>query len=317
MHIALITPAPPLSRLGNRNTAQRWAFMLKKLGQQVTIQQVWDGSPYDLMLALHARRSYASIKEFALRFPTRPLIVALTGTDLYRDIQTDAQAQESLQLAHQLVVLQELGLAELSPELRQKTRVIYQSAKALARGPFRKRSFDICVIGHLRDEKDPFRCALASQHLPSSSKIKIRHMGKAMTELAEQEARALMARLPRYRWYGELPQARVRQELARCRLMVISSKMEGGANVVSEALSADVPIIASNISGNVGMLGPDYLGYYPLGNETALATALSRAESDKKFYEQLQNQCRLRAKRITPEQELAGLKKIISFRKVQ
>ena len=311
MNIALVTPAPPLSRLGNRNTAQRWAFMLKKLGHQVTIQQVWDGNPCDLMLALHARRSYDSIKNFAISFPARPLIVALTGTDLYRDIQTDKHAQESLQLAHRLVVLQELGLAELSPELQRKTTVIYQSAKALLRRPFRKRSFDICVIGHLRDEKDPFRCALASQFLPPSSKIKIRHMGKAMSDTAAQEARELMTRLPRYRWYGELSHARVRHELAGCRLMVISSKMEGGANVVSEALSADVPVVASNIPGNIGMLGADYQGYYPLGDETMLAALLSRAESDRKFYKQLQNQCRLRAKRITPEQELAGLKKII------
>lgn len=282
------------------------------MGHNVVIQQLWDGKPCDLMLALHARRSHASIKEFAQRYPTLPLIVALTGTDLYRDIRFDTDAQESLVLASRLIVLQELGLAELSPPMQQKTSVIYQSAKPLVPKAFRKHSFDVCVIGHLREEKDPFRCALASQFLPPHSKIKIRHMGKAMSEATAQEARGFMARFPRYHWYGELPQAQVRQQLARSRLMVISSEMEGGANVVSEALSADVPVIASNIPGNIGMLGAEYAGYYPLGNEGALATLLSRAELDVGFYQKLKNQCRARAKIITPEQELSGLKNAVT-----
>ncbi len=308
MKIALITPAPPLSRLGNRNTAQRWAKLLGTLGHCVVIQQTWDGKSCDLMLALHARRSYPSIKQFATQYPDRPLVVALTGTDLYRDIRTDANAQESLELASGLIVLQELGLAELSTGMQQKTSVIYQSAKPLTPKPFRKNSFDVCVIGHLREEKDPFRCALASQFLPALSKIKIRHMGKAMTEFEEQEALSLMQQFPRYRWYGEMPQAQVRQQLSRSRLMVISSKMEGGANVVSESLSAGVPIIASDIPGNIGMLGADYEGYYPMGNERALATLLSRAESDEGYYQKLKRQCITRASLITPAQELAGLK---------
>ena len=48
------------------------------------------------MLALHARRSHASIKAFPRE---KPLVVALTGTDVYRDIHQSAEARESLELA--------------------------------------------------------------------------------------------------------------------------------------------------------------------------------------------------------------------------
>lgn len=311
MNIVLITPAPPLTKLGNRNTAQRWASLLRKQGHRVAIQQHWTSGKADIMLALHARRSYPAICAFADRYPNRPLIVALTGTDLYRDIRFDAQAQTSLILATRLVVLQEMGLAELTPELQKKTHVIYQSAKPLARKPFKKNTYEICVIGHLREEKDPFRCALASTYLPDRSKISVHHMGRSMDGAMTQEAHALMSKLPRYHWYGELSRGEVRKRLARSRLMVISSRMEGGANVVSEALAADVPIIASRIPGNIGMLGADYEGYYPVADEQSLAALLLRAENDAQFYERLKEQCAARKILITPEQESAGLAQVI------
>ena len=64
MKIALITPVPAQSRQGNRVTALRWARMLKALGHQVRLTQRYDNKPYDLMVALHARRSFAAIERF-------------------------------------------------------------------------------------------------------------------------------------------------------------------------------------------------------------------------------------------------------------
>ena len=78
----------------------------------------------------------------------------------------------------------------------------------------------------------------------------------------------------RYRWRGEVPGWQVRREFARSHVMVISSVMEGGANVVSEAIVAGVPVIASKIDGNVGLLGADYRGYYPAQDTAALAALL-------------------------------------------
>jgi putative glycosyltransferase (TIGR04348 family) len=276
------------------------------------VQVEWDGSRADLMLALHARRSHASIKRFAELCPDLPLVVILTGTDLYRDIRTDPSAQESMQLATCLVVLQEMGLNELAPALREKTHVIYQSARPVQPAQPSKRRFEVCVIGNLREEKDPFRCALAVALLPDSSQIRISHMGRALNDDMARQAQALMEKYPRYRWLGELPHSRVRNRLARCRLMVISSVMEGGANVVSEALAAGVPVIASDISGNIGMLGADYAGYYPCGNERALADLLHRAENSPEFYGLLKAQCARREHLVEPEQELAGLEQLIA-----
>ena len=312
MKIVIVTPAASRVRNGNRNTAQRWATFLRQRGHRVSVQVEWDGSRADLMLALHARRSHASIKRFADRFPELPLIVTLTGTDLYRDIRDDRSAQESLQLATRLVVLQEMGLNELAPALRAKTHVIYQSARPAKPAQPSKKYFEVCVIGNLREEKDSFRCALAAALLPENSEILISHMGRALNDDMARQAQDLMAENPRYRWLGELPHWQVRNRLARCRLMVISSIMEGGANVVSEALAAGVPVIASDIAGNIGMLGADYAGYYSCRNERALATLLHHAETTPEFYNMLKAQCARRKPMVEPEQELAGLEQLIS-----
>jgi putative glycosyltransferase (TIGR04348 family) len=311
MQIALVTPAPPRSRHGNRTTAERWAHMLKELGHRVEIQLSWNGAAVDLMLALHARRSFESIQRFSAGFPARPLIVALTGTDLYRDIRTDADAQQSLRLATRMIVLQEMGLRELPPEQRAKTHVVYQSAEPLRRVPPLKSSYELCVIGHLREEKDPFRGALALRHLPADSRIRLVHMGGARSEAMLEEANRLMREELRYRWLGDLPHWRVRRYLARCRLMLISSRMEGGANVVCEALMAGTPIIASRISGNVGMLGEDYAGYFPVEDERALAQLLYRVETDPELYRKLNSQCRKRRQRVLPSAELSALRRLL------
>ena len=129
MKIALITPVPAQSRQGNRVTALRWARMLKVLGHRVTIAQQYDGRPYDLMVALHARRSFAAIECFQRLSPASPLLVALTGTDLYGDIRTSPEAQQSLELATRLIILQPKGIEELAPHLHHKVRVIYQSVE--------------------------------------------------------------------------------------------------------------------------------------------------------------------------------------------
>lgn len=312
MRIAVITPAGARSRHGNRNTAARWARLLRELGHRVAVQTSWDERAADLMIALHARRSHESIKRYAAHCPQRPLIVVLTGTDLYRDIQHDAGAQESMRLATRMVVLQEAGLSELAPTMRRKTRVIYQSTKAIQPRPPLKSCFEVTVSGHLREEKDPFRTAAALAHLPSESRIRVSHLGGAMSPQMEREALAWTRHQPRrYRWLGELAHGKALRILARSRLMVISSRMEGGANVVSEALAAGVPVLASKISGNIGMLGRDYAGYYPLEDEKVLARLLWRAESEPGFYHHLRRQCAARSKLVRPRVEKRELNKLL------
>lgn len=288
--------------------------MLRELGHKVKIHMNWDGSRADLMLALHARRSHASIRAFAACYPDQPVILALTGTDLYRDIRTDPDARTSMQLATRMIVLQEMGLHELAPSLRRKTHVVYQSAPVVSHPPPRlplRSCFEVVVSGHLREEKDPFRTAAALSFLPRESSIRITHIGSAMSSKMEQTARTWMKREPRYRWLGEVPHGKALRLLARSRLMVISSRMEGGANVVSEALANHVPVIASHISGNIGMLGKDYAGFYPLADERALARLLSRAETDRVYYQKLAGQCRARRPLISRTRERSALRRVL------
>lgn len=317
MKIMLITPARPAARSGNRNTAMRWSQLLRELGHAVDVQVNWNGAPADLLIALHARRSHASITRFATAYPSRPLVLALTGTDLYRDIRIDADAKRSLRLATRMIVLQQLGLAELAPALRRKTRVIYQSTRPIRRVPPLNSCFEVCVSGHLREEKDPFRLAAALEYLPPQSRVRVTHLGAAMSGEMAAAARGWAQREPRYHWRGERPHWQALSRLARARLMVISSRMEGGANVVTEALAAGVPVIASRIPGNIGMLGTDYAGYYPLGNERALARLLWRAESDPEFYRTLKRQCTARRHLISRTREKDGLRLLLRELQIQ
>jgi len=312
LRISVITPAGRRSRSGNRNTAWRWARFLRELGHTVRVEQHWSGARADLMLALHARRSHDSICAYAEAFPDRPLVVVLTGTDLYRDIKTDAQAQASLVLATRLVVLQEAGVKAVPARYRAKTRIVYQSARAI-RSPLPSDScFEIVISGHLRDEKDPFLAAAAAALLPDRSRIRVTHIGGALSPGMAAQARAWMEREPRYRWLGELAHGQALRVLARGRLMVISSRMEGGANVVCEALACRVPVIASRIPGNVGMLGARYAGYFRVGDERALARLLVRAERDRAWYDHLKASCAARAVLVDPARERGALHDLVS-----
>ncbi len=292
MKICLVTPAPTYSRKGNRVTALRWARILRGLGHRVIIIEQYRGERCDLMVALHARRSHASIVRFRREHPQLPLILALTGTDLYGDIHTDASAQESLEIADRFILLQPAGIEELSEHLRDKAWVIYQSVTAPP-GKFspKKNVFELCVLGHLRSVKDPFQTAMAVRHLPPSSRIQVVHVGGALTDDMKIEADAEESTNPRYRWLGELPRWRALRVLARSRALVLTSQMEGGANAVSEAIACAVPVVSSRISGSIGLLGADYPGYFPVGDTQALTDLLMRLETDAAFYEALKTWC--------------------------
>jgi putative glycosyltransferase (TIGR04348 family) len=261
MRIALVTPAGARARNGNRHTALRWAAFLRAAGHRVAISTAWSGSEADLLLALHARRSYDSIRRFAASYPQRRLLVALTGTDVYRDIHESAEAQQSLELAHRLIVLQPKAAEELPERLRSKVSVVVQSCATRLRHAPVKGKFRVCVIGHLREEKDPLRIVAA---LPYLDAIQVIHLGAALDESLGRQALAAMQRDSRYRWLGGVPHGRALAWLASSHAMVISSRMEGGANVVCEALRVGVPVLASRIPGNVGLLGERYPAYWKM-----------------------------------------------------
>lgn len=314
MKISLVTPAGKQSRAGNRTTAVRWARILGELGHRVTISQDTDGAGADMMVAVHAWRSAPSIRGFAACHPDRPLAVLLAGTDIYRFQHSHpGETLESMDRATVLIGLHDLVHRAIPRRFARKLRIIHQSALPLP-GPRMppKRRFTVCVVGHLRAEKDPFRTALAARLAPPDSRLQVIHLGKAHDDDWANAAAAEMAANPRYLWRGDVSGGQVRRQFARSHAMVISSIMEGGANVVSEAVAAGLPVIASRIDGNVGLLGKDYAGYFPAEDTDALAAVLAKAETDADFLKRLTRQIRLKQPLFRPARERATWRRLLS-----
>ena len=254
------------------------------------------------MLALHARRSAASIHAWAKACPGKPLIVVLTGTDLYRDIKTDPIAQQSLALATHLVVLQDAGVAEVPEVWRSKTRVIYQSAQALVPTVKSTRTFAAVMVGHLRGEKDPLTFMQATGH-DYAKNVRFVQIGDALEPSFAKAAQATARHTSRYSWLGGLTRSETRQRIKRAHVLVNCSEMEGGAQVIIEAIQSGTAVLASRISGNIGMLGKNYAGYFELGSAAELAALVRRCAAEPDFLALLQRQCLQRAPLFQPEQE--------------
>jgi putative glycosyltransferase (TIGR04348 family) len=314
MKIVLITPEGPTSRAGNRVAAVRWARILRHLGHRVRVASDYVGGSADVMIAVHAWRSAASIERFKAKYPERPVILQLSGTDIYHFIDTDpVPTLRSMELADRLVALNDLAWRAVPKRLRVRLSVIHQSAAPL---PYPRRpsrgAVVVSVIGHLRDVKDPLRAAKATRLLPVDSSVRVEQVGRAYTPEWANRARTEMACNPRYRWRDDVPAAAVRRLLARSHAMVISSLSEGGANVISEAAVAGVPILASRIDGNVGLLGVDYPGYFPVGDTKALARLLQRLECEARFPVKLGQAVRRRAKFFRPAREIASWRNLLA-----
>jgi len=315
MKISLITPAKKHSKNGNRASAMRWARFLRDMGHRVHVDLQYLGERTDLMIALHAWKSAASIKRYRTVYPKGPLIVALGGTDVNTFLKSNPTVTEqSMDDADALVGLHERIKDELPIRFHKNLHIIKQSATPIpAQRDPTKRHFDICVIGHLRAEKDPFCTAFASRLLPPESRLRIIHLGKAHSPNWAKKAKLEMDYNPRYIWRGEVQKWQVRREYIKTHLMVISSNQEGGANVVSEAIMARVPIIASHIPGNIGLLGREYPGYYPVGDRSALASMLHRAESKPSFLKLLEAHGRKIQTDFTPKMEALKWNQIVQL----
>ena len=309
--LCIVTPALADANNGNWQTARRWARLLSG-DYRLTMVKEWSGDvDADVLLALHARRSAPSVAAWASAHPHRPLVLALTGTDLYRDIKTDTHAQRSLALAHRLIVLQEQGPLALPEALRDKCRVVFQSG--MPRQTLTKTTAHLraVMVGHLRDEKWPQTLFEAAQLLYPEEGIHIDHIGSAIDPALGKVAEATALACPHYRWLGGLPHAATRSRIQRAHLLVHTSRMEGGAHVLMEAALCGTPVLASRIDGNVGMLGTDYGGYFLPGDAHALVQALRAcraglADPAGKLAT-LQAQCEARAPLFDPRTERAKL----------
>jgi putative glycosyltransferase (TIGR04348 family) len=317
--IVIVTPALADANNGNWHTTRRWADMLDG-AYRVRLTSRWtaeERAEHDaLMIALHARRSATSIAAWRAARPSAPLLVVLTGTDLYRDIDTDPEARASLERADALVVLNELGARRLPAAFRPKCSVVLQSSTASERrlpvAPVRDHAMTVLMVGHLREEKDPRTFLRAVARLASRTDLRFEHVGAALDAALGREAIACAAAQPAYRWLGPLSHDETLRRIAAADVLVHASRIEGGAHVVIEAVRHGTPVLASRIEGNVGLLGDDYEGYFPLGDDRTLASLLQRARDDPAMLPALARQVGIRAPLFDPAAEAAALRRVVA-----
>jgi putative glycosyltransferase (TIGR04348 family) len=312
--LLVVTPYLAAANNGNWRTATRWARLFSP-NYQAIVQSAdvpFAGADRDgaiAMIALHARRSRPAIAAWREARPGRALIVALTGTDLYRDLPAgDADTRASIADADRLIVLQADAPNFVPRTDRGKTDVVFQSARALAPWPH-KRGYRLhCVlVAQLRPEKDPATVFAAWNALSPELPIFLTIIGDALDTALGDAASALAVVDPRVRWLGSRPHAWTRQAIKRAHLVLCPSRMEGGANVVVEAITAGTPVIGSRVSGNVGMLGNDYGGYFPVGEAAALTQLLARIWRNPALHDALASQCQHRSELFAPAVERAAL----------
>lgn len=296
MKILIVTAAPENVTRGNRITANRWASILRSLGNTVGVHDSVGLTKHqieetEILVAIHARRCAHAIENFRSHHAKRPVVVVLSGTDLHLDLKDKKWApivMRSLELADQIVVLEPRGKKQLPETLQSKTRVIYQSAKPVE-GEFKRNSsvFNVIMLGHLRPVKDPFLVVKAAERLPRESKIQVSHYGVVLNEDMEQMVREHSEKSDRYHWNGVLSHSESQYRLAASQLVLLTSKFEGAPSVISEACVNGVPVLATRICATIGLLGDDYPGFFPVGNERRLAELLWAAETDSDFYNSL------------------------------
>jgi len=312
--LVIVTPALAAANNGNWQTAQRWARFLSH-DYRVRLVPSWPdagGHGDDIMIALHARRSATSVAAWKARHPERPLLLVLTGTDLYRDIASDASAQASLALADNLVVLNELGLDSLPAALRHKGRVLLQSVPARRARVKTRRHLRALMVGHLREEKSPQTYFEAVELLSGRDDIRFDHIDAALDPSLGAAAQALQRACPHYRWLGGLPHQATRARIQAAHLLVHPSRIEGGAHVVIEAVTSGTPVLASRIAGNLGLLGADYAGLFDCGDSQALAALLAQCRDDMAMLPQLMAQCARRAPLFHPDHERKMLRALLA-----
>ena len=251
----IVCPASRDDNNGNWRTAERWARLIDPdwASAVVSIRDCLADPAImaraDVLVALHAKRSAAAIDAWCAARDS-PVVVVMTGTDLYRDILIDTHAQGSLAVAARLVVLQPLGLAQLPERWRDKARSIMQST-ALRR-PARRaaRHLRVLMVGHLRPEKSPETWFDAVGSLAGDRRFRFDHIGAEFDVALGDEARALQRAVPNFRYLGGRPYPEVRRRMQSAHLLVHCSRLEGGAHVIMEAVCSGMAVLASRIDGN-------------------------------------------------------------------
>lgn len=351
--VLIHSPFPRQDSQGNTETAVRLEGILRKAGLRVAMEEVWfNGQEAHCMIALNARRSAGAVMEFRDAWPKGKVIVILTGTDINHPSAMDKESDnvQTMEAADYLVVLHEGSLVSVPEHLHQKCKVIHPSVQwpdgfdVLSSQSEHQHEFadpsqldrlNIIMAGNLRAEKNVGLALAACAMLPEDSPVLLQLYGDAeviehsegygagceeveglqqpVGDLSLQMLQATAGPLP-FLWRGKLSHADLLTMMAGADLLLNTSSQEGGSNAICEAICLGLPVLASRIDGNVGMLGPGYGGYFDQGDASGLASLLTRCAEEPSYLAQLQQQVQERAALYQLDRESESWLKLLAER---
>jgi len=307
MKVTISSPYATDSLHGNTVSAIRIAGILEESGHVAEVIQSGDPIVEDTgaLIALHARKSHASVVAMKQQSPKSKIILYLTGTDLYEDIPNGCPlAIESLEIADTIVVSQEASQKSVPATYQQKTKVVYNSIILPKLAPV-ERELDLFVIAsHLRAVKQPFLAAEALRLSGESVRVKL--MGAEIDSGAADFARKLNQSDSRFEWLGEQNYEQTLTWMKRSLATINTSIAEGGANSIGESIALGRPVLATRIEGNVGMLGENYDGYFAPDSPAELASLIKKICHDKSYQAHLEQQVLDQSAKYSRENERKG-----------
>ncbi len=305
MKVIVTTPYGRDSLQGNTVTALRVISILEEAG--VDAMMLCRGEEMqraDVIIALHARKSSHYLADFMELNPEGKVIVYLTGTDLYDDVPSGCLiCMKSMELADGLVVSQGASLGSVPEGFLAKSAVVRKSIhlpEGLIGGCDTEPDLFL-FVGHMRAVKQPFMGVEALQLLDDSVRFML--LGKEVDPGLGKLAEGWQVRDPRFKWLGGLGYVETLGWMKRSVVTVNTSLMEGGSNSVGESIVLGVPVLATRIEGNVGMLGEDYAGYFDVDDEQGLSDLMYKVLNDPSYLEMLREQVRVRGEKFSRENE--------------
>ena len=203
-------------------------------------------------------------------------------------------------MADHLVLLHEGSLVAVPQIFHSKCTVIYPSV-SLPEGVNytpEEKGFAVLMAGNMRKEKNPELAMAASAMISPSIGFHV------YGESSESGSGRVIE-------HGVVSHDEIITAMSKAQLLLNTSHQEGGSNSICEAISMGLPVIASDIPGNSGMLGDDYAGLFPPNDLEALVLILGKAATEQEFYAQLKKQISDRAPLFSFAREAAAWRSLL------
>ena len=150
------------------------------------------------------------------------------------------------------------------------------------------------------------------RNLPQNSPVHVTHFGGALDESMKRRAESEATDNRRYTWRGEIPREDTLRAIGRSHLLVTTSLLEGGGNVVTEAIACETPVVSSYIEGSRGILGEDYPGYFPVGDTQALGRLIGQLAIQDHRYDDLVQRCEALRPLVDPQRERESWRQLLA-----